>query len=129
MVRNSMLKRFVRSAAGILCIAGFVVCIACVRNTGLEPVVLPADSALNEADRFAVIVETYISLKDSPGPSGIIINHARRKEIYEVIGTEFVSRNTKSELWIHLTDGWLQRSCVELYSSKEKAETAAAQLK
>ena len=49
MVRNSMLKRFVRSAAGILCIAGFVVCIACVRNTGLEPVALPADSALNEA--------------------------------------------------------------------------------
>ncbi len=124
-----MLKRLVRRAAGVVCIAGFVVCTACAKNAGLEPVTLPTDSALNDADRFAVIIETYISLKDSPGPSGIIINHARRKEIYEVTGTEFVSRNTKSELWIHLTGGWLLRSCVELYSSREKAETAAAQLK
>ena len=102
---------------------------ACTRNTGLDTVSLPTDSALNDADRFAVITETYISLKDSPGVQGIIINHARRGEIYEVLGTEFVSKKTQSELWIHLNGGWLQRSSVELYPSREKAETAAAQFK
>lgn len=103
--------------------------LSCTRHTGLDTITLPTDSALKDADRFAVIVEIYISLKDSPGTSGIIVNHARRKEIYEVIGTEFVSHNSDSELWVHLTNGWLRRSSIELYPSKEKAETAAARLK
>jgi len=108
----------------------FVLCVlSCSRHTGLDTITLPSDSALKDADRFAVIIETYISLKDRPGPSGIIISHARRKEIYEVKGTEFVSKNSDSELWIHLSGGWLKHSCVELYPSKEKAETAAARLK
>lgn len=102
---------------------------SCSRHTTLDAISLPPDSAVNEADRFAVIVETYIALKDSPGANGIIINHARRKEIYAVTGTQFVSKDSESELWVHLTDGWLQRSCVELYSSKAKADTAAARLK
>ena len=102
---------------------------SCTNRTTLESIILPPDSAVNDADRFAVIVETYISLKDSPGPNGIIVNHARRKEIYEVTGTQFVSKDSESELWVHLTDGWLQRSCGELYPSRAKAETAAARLK
>lgn len=103
--------------------------VSCTRHASLDSITLPSDSALNDADRFAVITETYISLKDSPGVNGIIVNHARRKEIYEVTGTQFVSRDSESELWVHLTDGWLQRSCVELYPSRAKAETAAARLK
>lgn len=102
---------------------------SCTNRTTLDSVILPPDSAVNDADRFAVIVETYISLKDSPGANGIIVNHARRKEIYEVTGTQFVSKDSESELWVHLTDGWLQRSFVELYPSRAKAETAAARLK
>ena len=123
----------VRTGSAALCKI-FTVCflfclLSCVRHSGLDSITLPSDSAVNDADRFAVIIETYISLKDSPGASGIIVNHARRKEIYEVTGTQFVSRNSESELWVHLTDGWLQRSCVELYPSRAKAETAAARLK
>ena len=102
---------------------------SCTNRTTLDSVILPPDSAVNDADRFAVIVETYISLKDSPEANGIIVNHARRKEIYEVTGTQFVSKDSESELWVHLTDGWLQRSVVELYPSRAKAETAAARLK
>ena len=102
---------------------------ACTRHVSLDSIALPPDSAVNDADRFAVITETYISLKDTPGANGIIVNHARRKEIYEVTGTQFVSRDSESELWVHLTDGWLQRTCVELYPSRAKAETAAARLK
>ena len=102
---------------------------ACTRHISLDSITLPSDSAVNDADRFAVIIETYISLKDSPGTTGIIVNHARRKEIYEVTGTEFVLKDSESELWVHLSGGWLQRSCVELYPSRAKAETAAARLK
>jgi len=111
----------------VLCL--FFCLFSCTRHTTLDTIILPPDSAVNDADRFAVIVETYISLKDSPGANGIIVNHARRKEIYEVTGTQFVSRDSESELWVHLTDGWLQRSFVELYPSRAKAETAAARLK
>lgn len=123
----------IRSGRVVLCRAltvCFLLCFfSCVRRTDLDAITLPPDSALNDADRFAVIIETYISLKDSPGANGIIVNHARRKEIYEVTGTEFVSKDSESELWVHLTGGWLQRSCVELYPSRAKAETAAARLK
>ena len=123
----------IRTGSAVLCkifTVCFLFCLfSCVRYSGLDSITLPSDSALNDADRFAVIIETYISLKDSPGVSGIIVNHARRKEIYEVTGTQFISKNSESELWVHLTDGWLQRSCVELYPSRAKAETAAARLK
>ena len=108
----------------------FALCpLSCTRHVNLDTIALPPDSALNDADRFAVITETYISLKDKPGENGIIVNHARKKEIYEVIGTEFVLKNANSVLWVHLTAGWLERSYVELYPSKGKAETAAARLK
>jgi hypothetical protein len=128
-------KNTIRSGLGAVCrivVLSFFSCLflfSCTNRTTLESIILPPDSAVNDADRFAVIVETYISLKDSPGPNGIIVNHARRKEIYEVTGTQFVSKDSESELWVHLTDGWLQRSCVELYPSRAKAETAAARLK
>jgi len=128
-------KNTIRSGLGAVCrivVLSFFSCLflfSCTNRTTLESIILPPDSAVNDADRFAVIVETYISLKDSPGPNGIIVNHARRKEIYEVTGTQFVSKDSESELWVHLTDGWLHRSCVELYPSRAKAETAAARLK
>lgn len=117
----------IRHLIVVLCL--FFCLFSCTRHTTLDSIILPPDSAVNDADRFAVIVETYISLKDSPGANGIIVNHARRKEIYEVTGTQFVSQDSESELWVHLTDGWLQRSFVELYPSRAKAETAAARLK
>lgn len=123
----------IRSGVGAVCrivvLCLFSCLFSCTNRATLDSVILPPDSAVNDADRFAVIVETYISLKDSPGANGIIVNHARRKEIYEVTGTQFVSKDSESELWVHLTDGWLQRSFVELYPSRAKAETAAARLK
>lgn len=102
----------------------FCVC-SCTRYTALAGVALPSDSPINDADRFAVIAETYIALKDKPGADGIIINHARRNEVYEILGTQFISQDAKTELWVHLTDGWLERSCVQLYSSRARAQTAA----
>ncbi len=127
------MKNAIRTGSAVICNI-FTICLlfclfSCTRYASLDSITLPSDSAVNDADRFAVIIETYISLKDSPGANGIIVNHARRREIYEVMGTEFVSKNSASELWVHLTDGWLQRSCVELYPSRAKAETAAARLK
>lgn len=130
-----IVKNVIRSGLGavcrivVLCLFSCLALFSCTNRATLDSIILPPDSAVNDADRFAVIVETYISLKDSPGANGIIVNHARRKEIYEVTGTQFVSRDSESELWVHLTDGWLQRSCVELYPSRAKAETAAARLK
>lgn len=104
----------------------FCVC-SCTRHTALDTVALPSDSAVNDVDRFAVITKTYIALQDKPGAGGIVVNHARRNEVYEIIGTQFISHGGKSILWVHLTDGWLERACVELYSSKSRACAASSQ--
>lgn len=84
---------------------------------------------MNEADRYAVIIETYTALKDSPGIQGISIAHARKKEIYPIIGTQFISGQGQTELWIHLSNGWIKKTGVELYPTHKKALTAAARLK
>ncbi len=104
-------------------------CGACVREAGLDAVVLPKDSAVNEVDAYAVIVRPYVALKDRPGVNGISTGHVRRNDVCQVKGKVFVSVNDQSELWVELDGGWLDSTCVELYSSKEKALTASKQVK
>ena len=84
---------------------------------------------MNEADRYAVIIETYTALKDRPGLQGISVAHARKKEIYPILGTQFVSVHGETELWVHLSSGWIKQTALELYPTQEKALTAASRLK
>lgn len=102
---------------------------SCTSDEGLEQVVLPVDSAINDANRYALIVETYISLRDKPGDAGITVAHARQKDVFPVKGIEIVSKNLSQSLWINLGSGWVPRSCVRLYPTKEKALTEAKKLK
>ena len=104
-------------------------CFSCAKHTGIEHIQLPADSPMHEADRYAVIVETYVALKDRPGAQGISVAHARKKEIYPIIGTQFVLLQGESELWVHLSEGWIKQTAVEVYPTHEKAFTAASRLK
>lgn len=106
----------------------FLTCVSCKQKEGIEHVRLPVDSPMHNADRYAVITGTYISLKDTPGPNGISIGHARKKEIYKIERTQFVVQNGYTELWVQTADGWFRRSSAELYQSREKAVTAASLL-
>lgn len=106
----------------------FLTCISCKQKESIEHIQLPADSPMHNADRYAVITDTYISLKDTPGTNGISIGHARKKEIYKIERTQFVVRNGYTELWVQTAEGWFNRSSAELYQSREKAVKAASLL-
>ncbi len=97
----------------------------CTGDSDFDSITLPQDSAIHEADVYAVVVKPYVMLKDCPGVRGISTGHVRENEVYSVKSKVFVSVNSKSELWVELDEGWLEASCVELYSSKEKALTAS----
>ena len=106
----------------------FIVLCSCTKTDGLQEVEFPIDSAMNYANRFALIIETYVSLRDKPGDDGIAIAHARRLDIFPVEGLEILQNGEEQILWVNLGTGWVKRESVQLYSSKEKVLKAAEKL-
>lgn len=98
---------------------------ACTKHSGLQELDLPEDSAMNDANRFALIIETYVSLRDKPGDDGIAIAHARKLDIFPVEGLQIIKDDNKQIVWVNLGSGWVTRDSVQLYSSKEKVLKAA----
>lgn len=119
-------NKFVKS---IVLLALLIVVVSCSGESPLQTLILPSDSAMNDANRFALVIETYVSLRDKPGEDGITIAHARRLDIFQVEGIEIIKEDGDQTLWVNLGKGWIQRSSVQLYSSKEKVLTAAKKLK
>jgi hypothetical protein len=103
--------------------------VSCMRNSSITTLDLPSTPAVSTLERYALVLDPYISLRDLPGETGITIAHGRRGEIYEVSGKRIVQTGTEGVIWLHLGEGWVLASSVQLYSSREKAETAAAALK
>lgn len=103
--------------------------IACTKNDALQNIDLPADTAMNDANRYALIIETYVSLLDKPGDDGITISHARRLDVFPIKGLKIVKKNKEQILWLDVGGGWVKRSDVQLYSSKAKVLNAAQNLK
>ncbi|PIE98536.1 MAG: hypothetical protein CR988_02820 [Treponema sp.] len=110
-----------------ICLFGLLI-FGCKKQEVLANLQLPPDSPMTDANRYAVIIETYISLKDKPGQDGITLAHARCKDIFSVIGIDIIQIDDEQELWVHLDGGWIPRDSVQLYSSEEKAKTAADNL-
>jgi hypothetical protein len=101
----------------------------CTRSFRLDNLSLPASSVISTEDRFALIIDPYVSLRDQPGDSGITIAHGRRGEIFVVAGNRLVESGKSRILWINLGSGWVAGASVQLCSSREKAETISATLK
>lgn len=121
--------KFIRRFANIVLLTLFIFILSCSGESPLQTLVLPSDSAMNDANRFALVIETYVSLRDKPGDDGITIAHARRLDVFQVEGLEIINEDGNQTLWVNLGKGWVQRSGVQLYSSKEKVLTAAKKLK
>lgn len=103
-----------------------VVILSCSRGHTINTIAFPSTPAVSTSDRFALVIDPYISMRDQPGSGGITISHGRRGEIYPVTGNRLVQGDKTNTLWIHLESGWVVESSVQLYSSREKAGTAAA---
>lgn len=97
----------------------------CEKKPLLDQLVLPSDSALHDADRYALITSRYVVLQDSPEEPAIAVGYARRKDIFEVKGITISKKNGEYVLWVNIGVGWLPRDTVRLYSSEAKARTAA----
>jgi hypothetical protein len=109
--------------------AAALFCVSCAKNTSLGTLELPSTPVVSTSDRYALVLDPYISLRDQPGTQGVTVAHGRRGEIYEVTGKKIVETQNDNEVWVNLGSGWVTTQAVELYSSREKAETAAARFK
>ena len=104
-------------------------CASCAKNTSLGTLDLPSTPAVSESNRYALVLDPYISLRDKPGDQGVTVAHGRRGEIHEVTGKKIIETQSENEVWVNLGSGWVSSLSVELYSSREKAETAAVRFK
>lgn len=106
---------------------GVLLCMpaACSRGHTIDTLSFPATPAISNSDRYALVIDPYISMRDRPGSAGITIAHGRRGEIYRVEGNRLVPDDKTPALWINLGTGWVAESSVQLYSSAERAKTAA----
>ncbi|MBN1617359.1 MAG: hypothetical protein JW875_08595 [Spirochaetales bacterium] len=114
-----------RLCACVLCAFCFV---SCSRKTSFADLSFPSSSRVSSQDRYALIIDPYVSLRDEPGDSGITVSHGRRGDIVLITGRKIVSSEGKRSKWIHSSKGWLPESSVYLYSSEQTARTAAQEL-
>ena len=112
------------------CILGIIVITAalsssCSRLGTLGSLKIPETPILSTEERYALIVDPYVSMRDQPGDKGITIAHSRRGEIFPVRGRKIQKTGNVTEVWINLGKGWVVESSVQLYSGPEKAVTAS----
>lgn len=99
---------------------------SCRDSRSLRSIDLPSTPVVSESDRFALVLDPYIALRDEPGPTGITVSHVRRGEVYPITGKRILDDGSSTAIWVRLGDGWCALASVELYSSREKAITASA---
>lgn len=74
--------------------------------------------------KWAVITESFVSLKEKPSWKSTVKNHSRKGEIFEVKGNCL----TDNEMWFLLEDGWICQSSVSIHSNKYQANTFSKEL-
>ncbi len=119
-------KKYLYSCSILALILFFT--ISCERNTQGNAIVFSATPVISETDKYALVIEPYISFRDQPGDSGITMAHGRRGEIYELTGKKIIAASGANSVWVQLQPGWVLESAVLLYSNRERAQKAAAEL-
>jgi hypothetical protein len=113
-----------------LCCVGFIALMAsCSQHNSIKSIILPSTPVISTDERFALVIDPYISMRDQPGENGITVSHGRRGEIFEVTGKKILKDGHDTVLWVNLGTGWVVSASVEFYSSKDKAKTASARFK
>lgn len=108
-----------------ICILLSAVSFSCAKGRSIDTLELPSTPIISTSERFALVLDPYISLRDQPGEKGITVSHGRRGEIYEVTGKKIIEGDDENVVWVNLVSGWCPVASVELYSSREKAVTAS----
>lgn len=98
---------------------------SCGNPRSIKSLDLPSTPVISESDRFALVLDPYVALRDKPGATGITVSHVRRGEVYPITGKRILDEGSSMAIWVDLGSGWCPLASVELYSSREKAETAS----
>lgn len=99
---------------------------SCSEKNSISDLSFPSSSIISSENRFALIIDPYVSIRDKPGSDGITVAHGRRGDIFSVRGNQLISSGkSQQSLWIHIEDGWIQAEKITLFSNKSKATTAA----
>ena len=115
--------------AASYCVVLLLLLISCAKHNTISTIELPSTPIISTADRFALVIDPYISMRDQPGENGITVSHGRRGEIYAITGTKILRTGRETILWVNLGNGWVVSNSVEFYSSNDKAKNAAARFK
>ena len=106
-----------------------LILISCSKEDVVEDASLPQETALKDFSRYALVIEPYITFKDTPYEDGVSSSHARAGEVFEVEAIQVQLQNGKKVIWVELKDaGWVQSSSLQLYPTKEKAITASKKI-
>lgn len=110
----------------VICIILLVA--SCSRTHEISGITFESTPIISTAERFALIIDPYISLRDQPGNSGITVSHARRGEIFDISGKRYVSTEHGAIVWFNIGKGWISSVSVQVFSSRSRANTAANSL-
>lgn len=75
--------------------------------------------ALSPETKWAVVINPYVGFQKESSWDSVVINHARKGEILQVLGK---SVNSENEIWYNFSQGWLNSSVIQIYSNRYKAE-------
>ena len=87
-----------------------------------DEIALPETPVLSGRDRYALVVEAYVRVHSAPGGEAPIRTHLRLGDVLPV------ESRTPDDAWVEIRrldlQGWIQRSTVRLFSSREQAINA-----
>lgn len=108
--------------AAVFCLFG------CTKKISLNDFELkPQQDGFSE-NNYAVVTDKYVTAFDIPGEMGINVTQLRHAEIYPVEETTIVQSDEGQLMWVKIAGGWVPETSVQLYTSFDKAATAAEKL-
>jgi hypothetical protein len=81
---------------------------------------------------WAVVMDAYARLKDSPSPVAKDLSHLRRGELLEVLGRDLGPEAAPGQrgVWYKLkvdnVEGWVQAESLDVFPTKDQATLTAA---
>lgn len=93
-----------------------------------QVVTLPATPPLSRSIGYAVIVSSYVQVRDTPSSEGVSLGYYRRGAVLPIVERRSVRQNDAARVWLlNAGDekGWIPESDVSLFDNEAKARTAA----
>ena len=75
---------------------------------------------------WALITDPYAAFRSDIDWNADITGHVRRGEILQIYAK---STDKQKNTWYKFEEGWLPQTCLAVYTNRDKAQTAAGNLK